>query len=402
MWMDGRYSPHEDHQTQNSGLASTGRGVMKRSKSILILWLACMLGSWAWGGAVGAAQKPSLVLHFEPGSARLSASDKADLRHFFQTYSLDARARVFVVGYTDARGGKTGNYRLSRKRAETVRREIVRTLGIDSGIVMALGKGAESPAGTNRTVQGRARNRRVEIYLANGRIRKPPREYGPGDPYLPQIQTLLRQADAAIKDRRLAEAVHQLRQAHGLGADHYAQWHVLTGIAGYYANMDPAEARAHLAAALNMEPFNAEAREYMSRVEARIRFARGDVTRTMGQTMETAIDVTAMAQQHEYLRLFEVEPLAHRPLDPQPVEMWQCEDRQGAPVVYYFNHSRAYQWAFARTATVSHPEGPSRALPKKAGADTVASAPPAVTAAGGSPPPENKKSGRIWESKIFK
>lgn len=380
----------------------TGLGVMKRSKFILILWLACLLGAWAGAGFAGADQKPSLILHFEPGKARLRATEKADLRRFFQTYSLDSLGRVFVVGYTDSKGGKTANYRLSRTRADAVRREIVRVLGIDSDIVMSMGKGAESPVAANRTVQGRARNRRVEIYLVNGRIRKPPRVYGPGDPYLAQIQSLLQQADASIKARRLADAMQKLKQAHALGGDHYAQWHTLSGIAGYYAGTELAETRAHLAAALNLEPFDADAREYLSRVEARQKVAKGDVNDTMGHTVETAIQVTNMAQQYEFLRLFQVQPLTHRRLDPHPVEMWHCVDRQGAPVVYYFNHSRVYQWAFARRAVAASSSGGAGSpSPGQVIAGATVKNSPAASAAGGSPPP-GKKSGQVWEYEIFK
>lgn len=379
----------------------TGLGIMNRSISILILGMACLFGAWVGTGAAVAAQEPAMVLHFEPARARLSAAQRAELRRFFQAYTLDAKGRVFVVGYADAKGGKTENYRLSRKRADAVRREIIRTLGVDSDIVMSVGKGVESPAATNRTVQGRALNRRVEIYLANSRIRKPPRVYGPGDPYLERIQTLFRQADASIKARQLADAVRELKQAHALGADHYARWHTLSGIAGYYAGTNLAEARAHLATALNLEPFDVDAREYLSRVEARQKVAGGDVTKDMGHTVETAVDVTAIAQQYEFLRLFEVDPLTHRRLESHALEMWQCVDRQGAPVVYYFNLSRALQWAFAQTAVGASASGesvsptPDRAIPETAERNGPA-------AAGIGSTPAGKKSDRIWESKIFK
>jgi tetratricopeptide (TPR) repeat protein len=380
----------------------TGLGIMNRSKSILMLWLACLLGAWVGAGAAVAAQEPAMVLHFEPAKASLSAAQKAELRRFFQTYALDSQGRVFVVGYTDGKGGKTENYRLSRKRADAVRREIIRNLGVGSDIVMSVGKGVESPAATNRTVRGRALNRRVEIYLANSRIRKPPRVYGPGDPYLSQIQTLFRRVDASIKARRLADAAQELEQAHALGADHYARWHTLSGIAGYYAGTNLADARAHLATALNLEPFDADAREYLGRVEARQKVARGDVTKDMGHTIDTAIGVTAMAQQYEFLRLFEVDPLTHRRLDSQAVEMWQCVDRQGAPVVYYFNLSQALQWAFAQTAAGATDSGASVSpLPGRAIPDAPVRTGPAASTAGGSTL-AGDNSGGIWESKIFK
>ena len=380
-----------------------GLGVMIRSKSILILLLACLLGAFAETSSAGADQEPSVVLHFEPAKARLSAAQKADLRRFFQTYALDSQGRVFVVGYTDDKGGKTANYQLSRKRADAVRREIVRTLGVHSDIVMSVGKGAESPVATNRTVQGRSLNRRVEVYLANGRTREPQRVYGPGDPYLGQIQSLLRQAEASVKARRLDEAVQELKQAHALGADHYARWHTLTGIVGYYTGADLMETRAHLATALNLEPFDADAREYFIRVEARRQVANGEVTKDMGRTVETAINLTAMAQQYEFLRLFEVDPLSHRRLEPQPVEMWQCVDRQGAPVVYYFNLSRAFQWAFAQTAgKASSAVGDAPPSPGQGVAFPVINSNLSDSAAGGKLSPAGKASERIWESRIFK
>jgi tetratricopeptide (TPR) repeat protein len=379
----------------------TGLKIMKRSNFYLILWLVCLLAVWI--GSAEAEQEPSLVLHFEPGKARLSAAQKADLRQFFRTYALDSQGRVFVVGYTDAKGGESENYGLSRNRADAVRREIVRVLGVDSDIVMSVGKGAESPVATNRTVQGRALNRRVEVHLANGKVREPPRVYGPGDPYLPQIQDLLGKADAAIKARRLADALQELKQARALGADHYARWHTLSGIAGYYAGTDLADARAHLAAAVKLEPLDADAREYLSRVEARQKVAGGEVTKDTGHTPETAIGVSEMAQQYEFLRLFEVDPLTHRRLEPHPVEMWQCVDRQGAPVVYFFDISRAFQWAFAQTAVAAPSSGrqvsssPVQAIP-----GTAATNGPAVADSGKSQAPAGKNSGRIWESKIFK
>jgi tetratricopeptide (TPR) repeat protein len=380
---------------------------MNRSKFILMLCLACLLVAWGGGRCADADQDPSVVLHFGMGKALLSAGEKAELRHFFQTYDLGSKGRVFVVGYTDAMGAKIENDRLSRRRADAVRREIVHTLGIDTSIVISIGKGARSPVANNRTKRGRALNRRVEVYLANARIRKPPREYGPHDPFLGQIQPMLRQADEAIKTQRLTDALQKLKQAQALGADHYAQWQTLAGIAGYYAGADLDETRAHLASAIHLDPYNADAREYLGRVEARLKVARGEVTKNMGHTIGTAIPASAMAQQYEFLRLFEVEPLTHRKLETRSVDMWQCVDRQGAPVVYYFNHSQAYPWTFARSSVANlSPDRGGASFSNKRELDTGTAGEDvsATSGSGGAAPgpPAQKDSGRIWESKIFK
>ena len=155
--------------------------------------------------------------------------------------------------------------------------------------------------------------------------------------------------------------------------------------------------------ALNIDPYNFKAREYLSRLEARQKVTRGEVTEDMGHSLETAIGITDIAQQYEYLRLFDVEPLVHQEMAAHPVDMWQCIDRNGAPVAYYFNRSQAHQWAFApaaaSAASVSDPVVQSASL-----------GPPVPTPGiGGSSASGSKtalskvqKPGKIWESKIFK
>jgi hypothetical protein len=290
----------------------------------------------------------SIVIHFQSGKATLGADNKARLRQFFKQYETGPHSRVFVVGYTDAIGDKNRNYRLSRDRAQAIRREIIRGFGLDATVVMALGKGEESPVADNGSASGRAANRRAEIYLANTRVRKPKRVYGPGDPFGKEIETLLDEARALIKRRQLGTAVKVLKKARGLGGDHYSGWHAVYGIAGFYANAPVTQTHAHLSTALQLDPHNDIAREYLSRVTARQNVASGAVTRHMGDTAENAIPVTAVVQQHEYLRLFKVIPVAHRKVDGLAVDAWECLDEQGVPVTYYFDHSQVYGWAFAK------------------------------------------------------
>lgn len=73
--------------------------------------------------------------------------------------------RVALVGHTDSVGGFESNITLSRTRAEAVRERLVSTYGVPSVQVEAQGIGALSPVASNRTVEGRERNRRVEAVL---------------------------------------------------------------------------------------------------------------------------------------------------------------------------------------------------------------------------------------------
>ena len=157
--------------------------------------------------------------------------------------------------------------------------------------------------------------------------------------------------------------------------------------------------RAHLDRALRLDPHNFHAREFLSRVDARRKVASGKVSRQMGQAMETAITVSAIAQEHEYLRLFGVEPLAHRVLGNRSLDVWDCLDSSGHPVTYYFDYSRIYTWAFVQPEPkeVAPNHGAIRTSDASAAPAPHAmrlTALPALSAAGG------KDS--IWASTVFK
>lgn len=75
--------------------------------------------------------------------------------------------RIRVEGHTDSRGSVASNRRLSRDRAESVRAFLV-SAGVDPTRIVAVGKGEDEPIASNRTAEGRANNRRVEIVIGDG------------------------------------------------------------------------------------------------------------------------------------------------------------------------------------------------------------------------------------------
>lgn len=72
--------------------------------------------------------------------------------------------RAKAIGYTDSTGTDAINLPLSQRRAGAVTQYIAGQ-GIDSSRLMVEGRGAASPVGDNNTVEGRALNRRVELFL---------------------------------------------------------------------------------------------------------------------------------------------------------------------------------------------------------------------------------------------
>ncbi|QCP86688.1 OmpA family protein [Cereibacter sphaeroides] len=114
----------------------------------------------------GAAVLEELV--FGSGSAELEDRAYPALADLAQWLKQDPARRVVIVGHTDASGGLEGNVTLSRARAASVRERLIARHGVDAAQVTAEGVGYLAPRAPNRTEEGRARNRRVEVMLLAG------------------------------------------------------------------------------------------------------------------------------------------------------------------------------------------------------------------------------------------
>jgi outer membrane protein OmpA-like peptidoglycan-associated protein len=68
-----------------------------------------------------------------------------------------------LEGHTDSIGSATANKTLSERRVTAVRARLVEQHKINSAQIRVAGFGAERPRDTNTTIEGRARNRRVEL-----------------------------------------------------------------------------------------------------------------------------------------------------------------------------------------------------------------------------------------------
>jgi OOP family OmpA-OmpF porin len=78
---------------------------------------------------------------------------------------------IIAVGHTDWIGTKEYNQKLSVRRAEAVKAYLV-SKGIEKNRVYTEGKGKTQPVADNRTAEGRAKNRRVEIEVVGTRPNK--------------------------------------------------------------------------------------------------------------------------------------------------------------------------------------------------------------------------------------
>ncbi|OGD30152.1 MAG: hypothetical protein A2Y56_10080 [Candidatus Aminicenantes bacterium RBG_13_63_10] len=104
----------------------------------------------------------ALDIRFDTGKATIKEESKPVIDQIAAALRENADLKVSVEGHTDNTGTPEGNKTLSMKRAEAVVAALVQA-GIAAGRLSAVGWGQEKPVADNRTEEGRAKNRRVEV-----------------------------------------------------------------------------------------------------------------------------------------------------------------------------------------------------------------------------------------------
>ena len=103
-------------------------------------------------------------ISFDTNSATIKPPMRAVLDPFVNSLRDDPNARLTIVGHTDSTGSDAVNNPLSVERAQSVR-DYLAARGVSPTRIATMGRGEHEPVADNTTEAGRARNRRVEIYL---------------------------------------------------------------------------------------------------------------------------------------------------------------------------------------------------------------------------------------------
>lgn len=101
-------------------------------------------------------------IYFDTGSDQVKPESASTLAEITKLLSRKSALKLLVVGHTDNQGGYDMNMDLSSRRAASVVKALV-AQGIAPGRLRAAGVGYLSPVASNRTEEGRAKNRRVEL-----------------------------------------------------------------------------------------------------------------------------------------------------------------------------------------------------------------------------------------------
>lgn len=121
-------------------------------------------------GTISTERQPYITqdMLFKINRYRPSSEYENSLQQLADYLKSDPDIRIRITGYTDLQGNKDYNYRLSGKRAETVKQELIKR-GVSKNQIETQAKGFENPIALNKTKEddfhwdALVYNRRVEI-----------------------------------------------------------------------------------------------------------------------------------------------------------------------------------------------------------------------------------------------
>ncbi|WP_074978261.1 OmpA family protein [Zhouia amylolytica] len=109
-------------------------------------------------------------LLFQSGSWAVGSEGQRAVRQLASVLAQNPEINILIEGHTDnvpyrGNGSLDDNWDLSTKRATAIVRLLVKNTGIDPNNLTAAGRGEYAPVASNSTVDGKAKNRRIEVVL---------------------------------------------------------------------------------------------------------------------------------------------------------------------------------------------------------------------------------------------
>ena len=102
-------------------------------------------------------------IYFDTGKADLKPESDATLAEISKLLAANPALKLHVVGHTDNVGTLASNMTLSKQRADAVVAALVSKYHVSAARLLAAGVGPLAPVANNKTEDGRAKNRRVEL-----------------------------------------------------------------------------------------------------------------------------------------------------------------------------------------------------------------------------------------------
>ena len=101
-------------------------------------------------------------IYFDTGKSDIKPESKPTIDEIVKMLKQNSTLKLFVVGHTDSDGKLESNMKLSSDRAASVVKALIEN-GIQTARLKSSGVGPYCPVESNRTEEGKAKNRRVEL-----------------------------------------------------------------------------------------------------------------------------------------------------------------------------------------------------------------------------------------------
>lgn len=102
-------------------------------------------------------------IYFDTAKADVKPESDATIKEIAKLLQQNASLKLHVVGHTDNTGDLASNMDLSKRRADAVAKVLTGKYNVAAARLHADGVGPLSPLASNKTEEGRAKNRRVEL-----------------------------------------------------------------------------------------------------------------------------------------------------------------------------------------------------------------------------------------------
>jgi outer membrane protein OmpA-like peptidoglycan-associated protein len=106
-----------------------------------------------------------LTIEFDFAKYFIREQYNDDIKKVADTMKENPKAKAVIKGHTDSIGSKAYNMRLSKDRANSLKKYIVSRFGIKSSRIATAGYAFDKPVAGNDTEEGRQKNRRDEIFI---------------------------------------------------------------------------------------------------------------------------------------------------------------------------------------------------------------------------------------------
>ncbi len=106
-------------------------------------------------------------LSFDVNKSDIQDDHVALLDKVKQVIEMFDYSQIIIEGHTDSRGNPSANTSLSEKRAYSVMQYLRQAMLISADRIKAIGYGAHKPVASNETVDGRGKNRRIDVIIMN-------------------------------------------------------------------------------------------------------------------------------------------------------------------------------------------------------------------------------------------